>query len=100
VFIGEVVGSVIATRKTDNMQGLSLRLVRPVTPNMQVIDGYNVAVDAIGANKGELVLVAIGSTARHTRLTDNRPCDAVIMAIIDTWQINGEVKYLKSVTQV
>ncbi len=97
MFIAEVVGSVIATRKTDNMGGLSLRIVRILTPNMQLADNYTVVVDVIGANTGELVLIATGSTARQTQLTDTRPCDAVIMAIIDTWQINGQVKYIKSV---
>jgi microcompartment protein CcmK/EutM len=96
MFVGEVVGSVIATRQTENMQGLALRIVRMVTTSAQSTDDYNVAVDVIGANEGELVLVATGSTARQTHLTDARPCDAVILAIIDTWQIRGQVKYLKS----
>lgn len=96
MFIAEVVGSVISTRKTENMEGLPLRIVRPITVDRQVTDNYNVAVDVVGASEGELVLIAIGSTARQTELTDNRPCDAIIMAIIDTWHLNGQVKYLKS----
>jgi hypothetical protein len=28
-------------------------------------------------------------------LTDRRPCDATIMAIVDTWEVDGDVKYQK-----
>lgn len=48
-----------------------------------------VAVDAVGAGVGEVVLYATGSAARQTRMTHERPCDAVIMAIVDTWEVGG-----------
>ena len=57
--------------------------------------GYVVAADAVGAGVGEVVMVATGSSARQTRLTDRRPCDAVIMAIVDTWEVDGVEKYRK-----
>ena len=40
-------------------------------------------------------LVATGSYARQTLATDKRPCDAVIMAIVDSWEIGGGEKYRK-----
>jgi len=49
----------------------------------------------VGAGVGEVVLYASGSSARQTIITDKRPCDAVIMAIIDTWEIGGETIYSK-----
>ena len=54
--------------------------------------GYVVANDAVGCGVGELVLYASGSSARQTEVTKDRPCDAVIMAIVDTWEIGGEAK--------
>ncbi len=96
MFIGEIVGSVVATRKTANMEGLALRIVRRITPEGDDTDSYLVAVDVVGAGVGEYVLVATGSTARQTQQTDTKPIDAVVMAIIDTWQINHQVKYTKS----
>jgi microcompartment protein CcmK/EutM len=57
--------------------------------------GYVVAADAVGAGVGEVVLYATGSSARQTELTNNRPCDAVVMAIVDTWEVGGEEKYHK-----
>jgi microcompartment protein CcmK/EutM len=95
MFIAEVVGNVIATRKTDNMDGLSLRIVRRITPDLQPTEVYQVAVDVIGASEGEYVLVASGSSARQTTHTDARPCDAIIMAIVDTWQTHNTPIYTK-----
>jgi microcompartment protein CcmK/EutM len=94
--IGVVVGSVVASHKTSSMEGLALRIVRRVTPEGELTDTYMVAVDAVGAADGEYVLIASGSTARQTTVTDNKPVDAIIMAIIDTWQIDGHVKHEKA----
>src|SRR5580765_1926658 len=94
--IGVVVGSVIASQKTATMDGLSLRIVRRITPEGTLTDAYMVAVDALGAANGEYVLAASGSTARQTALTDTKPVDTIIMAIVNTWQINGKTIYEKA----
>lgn len=70
-------------------------VVRRLTIDNQEADGYVVAADAVGAGLGEVVLYATGSSARQTRLTHQRPNDAVIMAIVDTWEVDGQVKYVK-----
>ena len=93
--IGVVVGSVVASHKTANMEGLPLRLVQRITPEGKLTDAYLVAVDGVGAANGEYVLAASGSTARQTSLTDTKPVDAIILAIVDTWQINGQVMFEK-----
>ena len=95
MLIGKVVGTVVATRKAPKMEGLKFLLLRQVDVNGQEKEGYVVAVDAVGAGVGEYVLYATGSSARQTVLTDKRPCDAVIMAIIDEWDVEGDVKYRK-----
>jgi ethanolamine utilization protein EutN len=95
MFIGEVVGTVVASHKTANMEGLSLRLVRKISPDTTPTSTYVVAVDVLGADTGECVLVTSGSPARQTKATDNRPIDAIIMAIVDTWQIDNAVQYTK-----
>jgi microcompartment protein CcmK/EutM len=96
MYIGEVIGSVVATRKTDNMQQLPLRLVRRMTTAAAPTDSYVVAVDVVGASEGELVLITSGSAARQTHLTDARPVDAVILAIVDIWQVDHHVVYSKA----
>ena len=59
--------------------------------------GFVVAADAVGAGIGEYVLYASGSSARQTIATDKRPCDAVVMAIVDNWEINGNFLYKKGI---
>ncbi len=93
--LGKVVGTVVATRKEQTLDGLRFMLVRHVDAEGQETGGFVVAADAVGAGPGELVLVASGSSARQTQATNNRPVDAVIMAIVDTWEVGRETKYKK-----
>jgi ethanolamine utilization protein EutN/carbon dioxide concentrating mechanism protein CcmL len=95
--LARVIGTLVSTRKDEKLEGLRFLIVRAVD-----VDGHDkagasawVAVDAVGAGIGEIVMIAQGSSARQTVLTDRRPCDAVIMAIVDTWEIDGTEKYRK-----
>ena len=95
--IGEVIGSVVATRKTTNMDGLPLRIVRVLKTDTTPTTTYMVAVDLLNVDVGEWVLVAGGSPARQTKHTDARPVDAIIMAIVDTWQIHNQVQFDRNI---
>jgi len=95
VLLAKVVGTVVATRKDPRIEGLKLLLLRQVNPENGKESGWVVANDAVGAGVGELVLYASGSSARQTEVTKDRPCDAVVMAIVDSWEIEGERKYEK-----
>ena len=95
MLLGKVVGTVVATRKEDSLVGLKLLLVRNVNESGEPTGAGVVAADAVGAGVGEMVLYASGSSARQTRVTDKRPVDAVIMAIVDQWDVGGELKYKK-----
>ncbi len=77
------------------MDGLSFRVLRQIDFDNNDTGGYVIAVDAIGAGVGEVVMYATGSSARQTTATEGRPCDAVVMAIVDTWEVDGEEKYHK-----
>jgi microcompartment protein CcmK/EutM len=90
-----VVGTVVATRKEPSLDGLKLLLVRPVNDEGQDVGAPLAAADAVGAGPDEMVLVASGSSARQTQLTDKRPVDAVVMAIVDSWSVGDAVKYKK-----
>ncbi|HRX86533.1 MAG TPA: EutN/CcmL family microcompartment protein [Phycisphaerae bacterium] len=93
--LAKVVGTVVATRKEASLEGLRFMLCRPVNENGEATGGYVVAADAVGSGVGEMVLYATGSSARQTVQTNNRPCDAVIMAIVDNWELDGKFKYKK-----
>lgn len=95
MLLGRVVGTLVATRKDEKMEGLKFLVVQRLDINGEPMDGYVVAADAVGAGLDEVVMYATGSSARQTVLTDRRPCDAAIMAIVDTWEVNGDTKYQK-----
>jgi len=93
--LAKVVGTVVASQKETSLEGIKLLLVRPVDEEGREIGNHVVAADAVGAGPEEMVLIAAGSSARQTRLTDKRPVDAVIMAIVDSWSVGGLTKYQK-----
>jgi microcompartment protein CcmK/EutM len=92
--LGRIVGTVVATRKDPSLESLKLLVVENLTPELSREGGYVVAVDAVGAGEGEVVLYTAGSSARLTRVTKDRPVDAVIMAIVDSFDVGGRVTRL------
>jgi microcompartment protein CcmK/EutM len=95
VNLGRVTGTLVASRKEPLMEGLALLIVRQLDEAGELKGGYVVAVDSVGAGVGEVVLYASGSSARQTSVTKDKPCDAVIMAIVDQWDVDGETVYVK-----
>lgn len=87
--MGRVVGAVVASRKDEKLLGLKLLVVRNLDLELGLDTGYVIAADAVGAGAGEVVLYATGSSARQTSVTDGRPVDAVIMAIVDQYDVSG-----------
>ncbi|NNE46837.1 MAG: EutN/CcmL family microcompartment protein [Rhodothermales bacterium] len=87
MMLGKVIGTVWATRKDDQLVGMKLQIVREVDLDLSLKDRFVVAVDSVGAGAGEVVLVAQGSSARQTVLTNNKPVDAVITAIVDKMDV-------------
>ncbi len=96
MILGRVVGTLVANRKDPGLLGQKFLLVRNVAVSGEDSEGFVVAVDSVGAGEGEMVLYASGSSARQTEATHERPCDAVIMAIVDSWEVGGEVIYRKT----
>jgi ethanolamine utilization protein EutN/carbon dioxide concentrating mechanism protein CcmL len=95
MLIGKVVGSVVATRKDEKMLNQKFLLVQVHDQQNKPREQYVVAVDAVGAGPDDMVLYASGSSARQTTLTENKPCDAVIMAVVDSWDLGGDNVYEK-----
>lgn len=93
--LGKVIGTVVATKKDEKLEGLKLQIVKHVDVDGKPMNSFVIAVDSVGAGVGEIVLVAAGSSARQTTITEGKPVDAIIMAIVDELEINGETKYAK-----
>jgi microcompartment protein CcmK/EutM len=95
MLLGRIAGTVVASRKEPLMEGWRLLVVQQLGVDNRPTGGYVVGVDTVGAGVGEVVLYASGSSARQTEVTRDRPCDAVIMAIVDTWEVGGSEVYHK-----
>jgi microcompartment protein CcmK/EutM len=93
--VGKVVGTVVSTRKDPKLEGLKLLLVQQTDLTGSPKGSQIVAIDSVGAGVGEVVLYASGSSARQTDVTQNRPVDTVIMAIVDTIEAGNEVVFNK-----
>ena len=94
--IARVVGSAVSTVKSESLRGSKLLVVREATAADELIGEPFIAVDAVGAGEGELVLVSQGSAARQTPFTTDAPVDAVIMAILDSLEVDGQTTFRKS----
>ncbi|MCA2981306.1 MAG: EutN/CcmL family microcompartment protein [Myxococcaceae bacterium] len=95
MLLGKVVGTVVATRKEPTLDGSKFLVVRGLDVEGKPTSTLVVAVDAVGAGVGEVVLYASGSSARQTEMTKDRPVDAVIMAIVDQLEVGGALTFVK-----
>ena len=93
--LAKVLGRVVSSRKEPAIEGMKLLMLGQAGPDGELTGGSVVAVDAVGAGEGEYVLYASGSSARQTAVTEAKPVDAVVMAIVDSWDIEGEDRYRK-----
>lgn len=93
--LGKVVGTVVATQKDEKLTGGKLLIVQEMGLDGEMLERYAVAVDSVGSGMHEIVLVAMGSSARLTTATQDRPVDAVIMAIVDSIEVLGGTVYRK-----
>ena len=90
MFVAKVTGSIVSTQKVDSMTGQKLLIVEPyrIEPKDRqslVTTGRTfIAVDALGAGVGDLVLITQGSSARFTPEAGKLPIDCVIIGIVDT----------------
>lgn len=96
MLVGKVIGTVVSTRKDPKLEGLKLLVVQATDLAGSAKGGQVVAIDSVGAGVGEVVLCASGSSARQTDMTQNRPVDTVIMAIVDTIECGNEVVFNKN----
>jgi len=95
MLLAKVIGTVVSTRKDPGISGFKLLLLQNTHPETLEPGGFVVAADAVGAGVDEYVLYATGSSARQTEMTRDRPCDAVVMAIVDEWAVGDQQRYEK-----
>ena len=99
MFIGKVIGQVVATKKEDSLKGRRLVILQPLLVDdknpQQFRTGANtiVAIDTLGVGTGEVVLFVQGSSARQVTGLKAVPVDASVAGIVDSVSILGETIY-------
>ena len=95
MMLAEVIGTVVAERMTDWISSPVFLLVQEVDRARKRVGEPLVALDPLGANRGEIVLVSQGSSCRQTDETKDRPVDAIIAGIVDMTEHDGKLTYRK-----
>lgn len=89
MFLGKVIGQVVATQKDEKLVGRKLLVLRPLQiaaeDSPKIVESKNtvVAVDSCGAGTGQLVLFCQGSSARQTSGMKELPIDAAVVGLVD-----------------
>jgi len=91
--IARVCGTVVATRRADKVDGAKWLLVEDCDQSGKGRNEFLVALDMVGADRGQLVLLTQGSSCRWTQRTDDRPMDALVVAIVDQIDQAGVFTY-------
>jgi microcompartment protein CcmK/EutM len=89
MYIAKVTGTVVSTRKDNNLVGKKILVVQPLDIKGKALGVAEVAVDSVGAGVGEIVLVSTGSSASKVFGADS-PIDRTIVGIIDSLEASSE----------
>lgn len=95
MLIAKVIGTAVSTIKDQQLTGQKLLIVQQTDEKGESIGKPFIAIDTVNAGVGDLVLTAHGSSARQTTITKDRPVDAVIMAMVDSLEVDGKLTFQK-----
>lgn len=94
--LARVVGTVVSSHKSSKLEGIKFLLCEKIDPvTMKGKNDFVVAMDSVGAGPGEIIFYVGGSSARLTQVTEGRPTDATIIAIVDNIDKDGVYIYQK-----
>lgn len=94
--LGRVAGTIVSTAKASRLKGFKLLLVNLIGPDTSPSSNHVVAVDAVGAGEGEVVIVVRGSSARQVDDLSTIPTDTSIVAIVDSIEYKGKTVFQKN----
>lgn len=84
MILARITGSVVSTIHHPIVDGHTLLLAERLDPDLKPSGGYLIAMDAIGAGQGEMVLILDeGSGARQILGDDNAPIRSIVVGIVD-----------------
>ena len=91
--LARVRGTVVASVRSDKVAGARWLLVEDCDSSGAGKGEYLVALDMVGADRGQLVLLTQGSSCRWTARTEDRPMDTLVVAIVDAIDQGGTLTY-------
>ncbi len=89
MYLGKIVGTVVSTRKDENLTGYKLLVVQKLTEKLEPNGETQVAVDTVGAGCGEVVILVGGSSSRKSLDRPDAPVDAAIVGIVDSVEVEA-----------
>jgi ethanolamine utilization protein EutN len=97
MILAKVVGTVVSSHKAPKIDGISFLLLEKIDPaTMKGKNDFVVSMDSVGAGIGEIVFYVSGSSARFTGITEGKPTDSAIIAIVDLIEKDGVFTYQKN----
>ena len=91
MYIAKIIGTVVSTRKDNNLVGKKILIVQPLDVDNMAKGDVEVAVDSVGAGVGEIVLVSTGSSANKVFGGVDSPIDRTIVGIIDSVEASNNI---------
>jgi microcompartment protein CcmK/EutM len=95
MILGKVVGTVISSEVNSGIEGGKYLLIEKCNQKAETKGDFIVALDLVGAGYNEVVMISESTSARETRITANKPIDAIIVGIIDLLDENDTIVYRK-----
>ena len=89
--LARVIGDVVATRKDEGLSALTLLIIQPLTPEREPVGRPLVAVDSVGAGRGEEVFFVRGKEASFPFYPAEPALDAGIVGIVDYWTVERTI---------
>lgn len=82
--LARVIGTVVATVKNDLLHGRKLLVIQPVDGRLKESGKPMIAIDSVGAGKGEVVFWCRGKEASFPFEPVEVPTDCTIVGIVDS----------------
>ncbi len=83
MYLGRVVGTCVASRKSEGLDGVKLLMVQPLDRKQQPKGRVQVAVDVVRAGPGDFVYLVGAREAAHALDESFVPVDAAVVGIVD-----------------
>lgn len=83
MYLGRVIGTCVATRKCEGLEGIKLLVVQPLARDRSPSGEPQVAVDVAQAGPGDFVFLVGAREASHALEESFVPVDAAVVGIVD-----------------